>query len=385
MTSTPFDRQTSFAFFSAQNPLVPHSGADLDAEFNAVKTAMDDTQQNLALIQDDDGVLKRGSVGQAQLDASISIGFGAPTGWTASTTYDADVSTVFYASKFYICIEDHTSTASFEADKWEEIADFTLAAVIDDGSITSAKLATGAVTADKIGAGSISSAKMASGAVTTAKIANEAITIAKIDTAIGPDLAEMLIPAGLGPLPWSMPTLPTGWDWADGDVLLADTLFPVLRAAYIAASFPYGQDGSGNPYKPDARNRTIIGKGDMGPTAAATRISVTHFGGGDPNGLGATGGDDGTELLQANLPNVTFAVTITDPGHSHTMPLRDTFAAAAGGNQVTQDFTGGITAGGDNVGTSVTGITATAASGGSGTEISRIQPSIVCNMIIKAH
>lgn len=180
MSSTPYDRQTGFALFSAENPLVPHSGATLDAEFNAVKIAMDDTQQNLARIQDDDGVLARGSVGQAQFDASVSLGFGAPSGWTPSTAYDADVDTVFFSSKFYICTQDHVSGVTFDPSKWEEIADFTLAAVIDDGSITSSKLAPGAVTADKIGSGSISNDKLASGAVSNAKLATDAVTTPKI-------------------------------------------------------------------------------------------------------------------------------------------------------------------------------------------------------------
>ncbi len=242
-SATPYDRQNSFALYSAENPLVPHSGVTLDAEFNAVKLAMDETQQNLSRIQDDDGVLKRGSVGRAQLDASISIGFAAPSSWLPNTTYDAEVSTVFYASKFYICTVTHVSGVSFQPSNWEQIADFTVAAIIDDGSLTSAKLADGAIGASKIGDGSISNSKLASGAVSTSKIAAGAVDVSKI--ADLPLLLNALLPAGLGPLPWSLPGLPTGWDWADGGVLLADTVFPTLRAAYVAAGFPHGQDGSG--------------------------------------------------------------------------------------------------------------------------------------------
>ena len=66
---TRYDRQKSFAIQRG--------------EPNAVKLALDDNQQNLAKIQDSDDVLKRGSVGRAQFDASVSLGFAAPKQWAA--------------------------------------------------------------------------------------------------------------------------------------------------------------------------------------------------------------------------------------------------------------------------------------------------------------
>lgn len=254
MSSTLYDRQTSFALFSAENPSKPHPGNTLDAEFNAVKLALDDTQQNLAKIQDDDGVLKRGSVGRAQFD-SVSIGFAAPSQWASGVLYTANVNTVFYNSIFYIANTTHTSGASFEAARWDEIADFTAAAAIADGSITSAKLADAAVAANKLADGVVSNSKLATGAVTTNKLADGNVTTQKIaDSAVsfsklGSD-ADHMIPAGFGPVPWSRKTLPAGWDWADGGVLLTDTAFPTLRAGYIADGYPHGQDGSGKPLAP---------------------------------------------------------------------------------------------------------------------------------------
>ncbi|WP_338317529.1 hypothetical protein, partial [Bradyrhizobium ottawaense] len=102
MSSTPYNRQNSFALFSAENPTSQQSGIDLDAEFNAVKISLDDTQQNLAKIQDADGVLKRGSVGRAQFDSSVSLGFAAPAQWASGVLYTANISTVFYNSIFYV-------------------------------------------------------------------------------------------------------------------------------------------------------------------------------------------------------------------------------------------------------------------------------------------
>ena len=94
MSSTRYNRQSSFALFSAENPNEQHSGATLDAEFNAVKLAVDNTQQNLALIQDDDGALKRGSVGKAQFDAGF-VGFGAPANGSWRPAIRRNVDTVF--------------------------------------------------------------------------------------------------------------------------------------------------------------------------------------------------------------------------------------------------------------------------------------------------
>lgn len=98
------------------------------------------TQRNLARIQDADGALKRGSVGRAQFDSSVSIGFGAPSQWESGILYTADVNTFFYNSIFYIAKVTHTSGVSFDVSKWDEIADFTAAVAIADGSITSVKL-----------------------------------------------------------------------------------------------------------------------------------------------------------------------------------------------------------------------------------------------------
>lgn len=321
MSSTPYDRQTSFALFSAENPGEPHSGATLDAEFNAVKLAIDDTQQNLDLITDDDGALARGSVGRAQLDASISIGFGAPSQWASGVLYTAEVDTVFYQSKFYIASVTHTSGVSFVPANWEEIADFTLAAVIADGSITSAKLADGAVTANKIGDGSISNTKIASGAVSTNKIADSNVTTNKVaDLAITfSKLAADILPAGLGPLPWSGLTAPTGWVFCRGQAL--------SRADYPALwTFAALEIAAGNTFYGVGDGLTTFTIGDMqgaspfGRDLTGTRLTTANSG---VNGgtLGATGGAVNATLAANQIPTLTSvnlaqAITV-DAGGAH--------------------------------------------------------------------
>lgn len=63
----PYDRKHIFGSESSNNPSAPIQGFNLDAEFNAVEVAMDQTQARLGEIQRDDGQLANDSVGKDQL------------------------------------------------------------------------------------------------------------------------------------------------------------------------------------------------------------------------------------------------------------------------------------------------------------------------------
>jgi hypothetical protein len=67
----PYNRQHPFGAASSNNPSNPIQGTDLDAEFNAVEVALDETQARLAEIQRDDGKLKNQSVGMDQLAPDV--------------------------------------------------------------------------------------------------------------------------------------------------------------------------------------------------------------------------------------------------------------------------------------------------------------------------
>lgn len=69
----PYDRKHIFGSESSNNPSAPIQGTDLDAEFNAVEVAIDETQARLALIQRDDGALMNDSVGPDQLNDSAIV------------------------------------------------------------------------------------------------------------------------------------------------------------------------------------------------------------------------------------------------------------------------------------------------------------------------
>lgn len=153
----------------------------------------------------------------------------------------------------------------------------------------------------------------------TAFLAGERVELRLTNSA----LAEMILPPGTGPLPWSLPTEPAGWIFCDGRVLLSSTDYGALRAAYIAAGFPFGQDGLGNPYIPDMRGRVPAGLDNMGGVSA-NRITAGGSGIAGTT-LGAAGGAETHTLTSAQMPvhghgvnDPTHTHGVYDPGHVHT-------------------------------------------------------------------
>lgn len=141
----------------------------------------------------------------------------------------------------------------------------------------------------------------------------------------------------------------------------------------LGTTFGVG-DGSTTFNLPDQRGRSLFGYDAMGGVAASRLSSFWAA-------LGIAGGVETASLTQANLPNVNFTVSIPSGqgSHAHVVPSGahspNTYAGASSGD--------GAFAAQDTQAATLPAMSGTAASGGSGTAISRMPPAIVCNFILR--
>lgn len=106
-------------------------------------------------------------------------------------------------------------------------------------------------------------------------------------------------------------TTPIGWEWCD-NLLPNRTTFGNLFAV-VGTTFGVG-DGSTTFGKPDLRGRSILGRDDMGGTAANR---ITNAGSGIVGTtLGASGGSETVALVAAN--HAAHNHGVNDAGHNHT-------------------------------------------------------------------
>lgn len=373
---TTFDRQTSFALFSSENPREPHSGVDLDTEFNAVKISLDETQDALADIRESDGSLKRGIVTTNSLAPDLAIGYVPQGVWSTGLTYTADTDVVFHGTKLYLAQEDHTSgtfATDLAAGKWLETADLGVQ-VLDDDTVDTQHLVDAAVETAKIANSAVTTAKIQTAAVTTAKLADLNVTEAKLAAAV----VNRLVPAGTV-VDYAGTTAPTGWEMCYGQIVL-DTDYPALYAA-IGATYNTGGETVHQFRLPDLRGYVVAGKDNMGGTSANRLTDADDGLNGDT--LGDTGGSETQTLVTGNLPpytpagtNGTSAVTIGTQGAGAIVANGGSLAATGGGATW-----GATTLTGTAAAQTFTGT----AQGGTSTAFGVIQPTIILNKIIKAH
>src|SRR5258707_1300027 len=151
----------------------------------------------------------------------------------------------------------------------------------------------------------------------------------------------------------------------------------IASTTTTAQIFPLGNnDGSTTFNLPDLQGRTPAGRDNMS-AAAAGRLTTTFFGA-NPDAIAAGGGNQSTTLIQANLPNITLATQVTDPGHAHNITGTVSNAGNAGilGQFVSQigSAGSGTLLGSTTINT--TGIVAVTPLGGTNTPASRVQPAV---------
>jgi hypothetical protein len=136
---------------------------------------------------------------------------------------------------------------------------------------------------------------------------------------------------------------------------------------------------------PDWRGRALAALDDMGNTAAG-RLTATYLGT-SATVLGAAGGGQNIALVQNNLPSVNFTVTLGT--------ITTTISNSGGGTSyVWNDASGSVTPGGATGGpaaaTALRSLSAgtsigpsTAASGGSATPFTSVQPTMLATVYLK--
>lgn len=176
--------------------------------------------------------------------------------------------------------------------------------------------------------------------------------------------------------PYNVPFL-GGMDYWDTVAPNSSFIFPIgqalSRTVYSATFTRWGTrfgagDGSTTFNAPDKRERVSVMM-----TAAASRLTASYFGG-DPTQLGAVGGGESDTLVTANFPPYTPAGGVTT---TTSINLLQSSAIAGTGSS----FYG--TAGG--TAPSISGVSTFAGTpqGGTSTPIRTVQPTIVCNYIMR--
>lgn len=182
------------------------------------------------------------------------------------------------------------------------------------------------------------------------------------------------IPIGAGFDYWGATTPNSSFVFAYGQPIsrsIYSTLFSLFGTAYGAG------DGTSTFNIPDLRGRVTAKKDDMGG-AAAGRLTPSYFGAA-ASSLGAVGGMESQTLSTAQMPSHTHGVT--DPGHTHTPPGVSaglwgdnvSGSAAEGGNAFQMTHTG--------IPVATTGISIQSAGGGGAHN--NVQPTIICNYVIR--
>jgi len=129
---TAYTRQYNFTNFTTLNPTTPQPGVQIDTEFNAVKSTIDQILTNLALIQRDDTGLANQTVGYRQLKPEISLPLASygPWDWETGETYEVRELIWYTDNKLYVCLVAHTAgvfATDLAAGRWQVLVDYASA------------------------------------------------------------------------------------------------------------------------------------------------------------------------------------------------------------------------------------------------------------------
>lgn len=154
-----------------------------------------------------------------------------------------------------------------------------------------------------------------------------------------------------------------------------------------ATVFPYGDgNGSSTFNLPNCAGEVLAGRPNMSGTARGN-ITSSYFGT-NPNALGAAGGSQNEAIAQGNIPSYTLPNSLGFAGTPQTWNLNQSNVVFANGSSTGIPGNGtsanGLYPGTPNVTvTPAGGITGSVTSGGSGSPLATMQPTIMANCMIR--
>lgn len=176
------------------------------------------------------------------------------------------------------------------------------------------------------------------------------------------------VPLAAGLDYWGATTPNSAFAFPAGQAISRTTyagLFAILGTTYGVG------DGNTTFNLPDKTGRVSAMK-----ESSVNRLTSSYFGGTSTN-LGAVGGSESHTLTTAQLASHTHSNSLTDPGHAHSYNQPISFGAsgaAAGINGASSPAT---------TSSATTGISINNASAGGGNAHNNVQPTIICNYIIR--
>jgi microcystin-dependent protein len=181
------------------------------------------------------------------------------------------------------------------------------------------------------------------------------------------------IPISAGMDYWGPTTPNSSFAFPLGQAISRTTYASLFSGNPWSIGTTYGTgDGSTTFNLPDKGERVSVMK-----ASSASRLTATYFGG-DSTALGAVGGSESHALTTAEL--ASHSHTATDAGHTHTYSGHTNTASQGSGASFTylDTIPGALST---NSGTGTASITV--ANTGSGNAHTSVQPTIVCNYILR--